>query len=234
VLKRWKFTALLLSALLLIVGFPMFRTDEGATVLYSLFLLLVIVTAILTLFHHFVSRSLALALGATSVAAVLADRGGLQMTPLLVALIFHALPAAFLLLTLAALLSALFRETDLSADSVNGAFCGYLLIGLLFAHLYCLIEAAWPASFALSSGLGPMPPEGHRRHFLFVYYSMITLTTVGYGDVTPKSDQARALALLEAMIGQFYIAVVLSQLIAIRISKVMADRGKKGDDKGEA
>ena len=60
-------------------------------------------------------------------------------------------------------------------------------------------------------------------HYLFAYYSMITLTTVGYGDIVPKSDQARAVALLQAMIGQFYIAVVLAELIARKVSLALAE-----------
>jgi hypothetical protein len=101
---------------------------------------------------------------------------------------------------------------------VCGALCGYLVVGLIFGHLYCLIELARPHSFH-----GPlevrMQLETHgERYFLLVYFSLVTLTTVGYGEIAPASELARSLAAVEAILGQFYLAVLIADLIGKRLA----------------
>jgi hypothetical protein len=59
---------------------------------------------------------------------------------------------------------------------------------------------------------------------VLVYYSFVTMTTVGYGDITPVSPPARTLSWLEAMMGQFYIAVLVAALVGIRISQGMVGK----------
>jgi hypothetical protein len=79
---------------------------------------------------------------------------------------------------------------------------GYLLLGLAFGHLYCLLEAVAPGSFRLREDLAAPVHDPGRRQFLLTYFSLVTLTTVGYGDITPGSDPARGLAAVEAVLGQ--------------------------------
>jgi len=69
--------------------------------------------------------------------------------------------------------------------------------------------------------LAQLRDDGYRR-FLFSYYSFITLTTVGYGDIAPGSTAARSLACLEAAVGQLYIVVVMAELIGLKISQPRA------------
>jgi hypothetical protein len=101
---------------------------------------------------------------------------------------------------------------------VLGAFCGYLLLGVLFGHLYCIMEYSTPGSF---EGRGLVPqllPAGGRLHYILTYFSMITLTTLGYGDIVPATDAARGLSAVEAITGQFYIAVLIAELIGRRFA----------------
>ena len=75
-----------------------------------------------------------------------------------------------------------------------------------------------PGSFrGIDPGAG-----GHRTHFLFTYFSFITLTTVGYGDITPGGDTARALALVESVAGQFYLAVLIADLVGKRVAQAVS------------
>jgi hypothetical protein len=63
-------------------------------------------------------------------------------------------------------------------------------------------------------------------HFQLTYFSFVTLTTVGYGDITPAREGPRGLAVVEAMVGQFYVAVLLGELIGKRVSHALEDRPK--------
>lgn len=72
-------------------------------------------------------------------------------------------------------------------------------------------ETFQPGSFQM--------PQGTINQATFTYYSYVTLTTLGYGDITPISTPARSLALLEAMMGQLYLAVLIARLVGIHIAQ---------------
>jgi hypothetical protein len=142
---------------------------------------------------------------------------GLARVP--VAVGFHFCAVAFLVYTVATILRDIAREGPVSRDSIFGAFCGYVLVALAFGHLYCLLEAIAPGSF-VGRGLIPQQlPSGDRLLYLLNYFTIVTLTTVGFGDVAPASDAARGLSAVEAIAGQFYIAVLIAELIGRRLSR---------------
>jgi hypothetical protein len=85
--------------------------------------------------------------------------------------------------------------------------------------LYSMLDTVWPGSFEVGSRLAEQVQADKSRIHLFTYYSFITLTTVGYGDVTPLSVPARTCAWLEALTGQFYLAVLVAGLVGALLSK---------------
>ena len=100
------------------------------------------------------------------------------------------------------------RETD--ANSLIGAVCVYLLLGLIWALVYEMFAFVWPRdSFQGLSLQGDSIPLGN-----FLYFSFVTLTTAGYGDITPLNPMVRTLAYLEMITGQFYMAILVSGLVA--------------------
>ena len=109
-----------------------------------------------------------------------------------------------------AILSAFLRLRDVSSNAIAGAAAGYLLLGFLWAAIFGLVEIAIPGSLT-SHGV----PVHQRDDPLgdVVYYSYVTLTTLGYGDIVPQPGPARSLAVLEAASGQLYIAIVVAGLI---------------------
>src|SRR5262249_15287705 len=119
----------------------------------------------------------------------------------------------------AAILQNTHEATRVSADTLAGAFCGYVLVGVVFGHLYCIVDAVVPGSFITQAELAAHMAAPERRRFLLSYYSYMTLTRVGYGDIVPGSAPARSLACLEALLGQFYIAVVMAELIGLKVSQ---------------
>lgn len=100
-----------------------------------------------------------------------------------------------------------------------GAICVYLLIAVSFADLYLIFDRLWPDSFTCSQTLCPSP-EGSKFHAgLHIYFSLVVLTTMGFGDITPGTPSVAMLVGLEAVIGQMFVAIVISRLVAIHLQE---------------
>ena len=119
--------------------------------------------------------------------------------------------ALFLAYVAVVILNYLFREKKVAPDVIYGAICVYLLIGLVWATGYSFLEIYDPGAFEL----GKIPVADPSR---FVYYSYVTMTTLGYGDITPLSSPAQFLSVLEAITGQLYLAVIIARLMGLHIS----------------
>ena len=107
----------------------------------------------------------------------------------------------------------------LALQVIFGTLCLYLILGLFWGALYSLLYELSPGSFA---GAMLYQAEGSVLT-VFNYFSMVTLTTLGYGDITPQTQAAGALCQIEAIAGQFYIAVVVAWLVG----NVVADRQRQ-------
>ena len=105
-------------------------------------------------------------------------------------------------------LAQTFRSGHVSVHRVQGAVAAYLLLGLTWAAAYALVDAIAPGAFATAR-----PESIHNRSYL--YFSFVTLTTVGYGDMTPVHQAARSLAMLEALTGQLYPAILIARLVTL-------------------
>lgn len=104
--------------------------------------------------------------------------------------------------------------TRVTINVIYATLCLYLIIGLLWGSLYALLYEIDPTSY---SGALLENPHGNPLN-IFNYFSMVTLTTLGYGDITPQTPGAGALCQLEAIVGQFFIAVVVAWLVGQFIS----------------
>jgi hypothetical protein len=104
------------------------------------------------------------------------------------------------------LLAGVLAEGRVDAERVCAALCVYLLAGIAFGGFFAALEALAPGSLA---GAGPIELEGA------VYFSFVTLASLGYGDIAPAASGARALAVLEAVFGQLYLAVLIARLVSL-------------------
>jgi hypothetical protein len=103
-------------------------------------------------------------------------------------------------------------RSDVSGELISGAVAVYLLLGAIFAYLFALVETVTPGSFL----------DPHTDALNFLYYSMVTLTTLGYGDIVPVTPVARGLGAFEAVLGQLYLTVLVARLVGMHISVGMS------------
>jgi len=104
-------------------------------------------------------------------------------------------------------------------DLIMAAACAYILIGVVWAYAYYLLEIFHPHSFKASENMGD-------DIWNFYYYSFVTLNTVGYGDIVAITKSARALSILEAIFGQLYLAIMISRLVGLHASQAGIGKGK--------
>jgi hypothetical protein len=127
---------------------------------------------------------------------------------------------SFFVLTVVVLLWRAFGGVTVTADTIAGALCAYLLLGVVWAFAYSLIELARPGAFLVNGApmaAAPGTPKILRQELL--YLSLVTLSTVGYGDIVPAVSSARMLAVLEAVTGQVYLAVLIGGLVGMRMQR---------------
>lgn len=145
------------------------------------------------------------------VLSVLLDVAGLNYLHLVILIVFYAW------VTWLAAKQVLFRGA-VDANKIVGAICIYLLMGLVWALMYLLIAQLVPGAF---NGLEQI--VWYENFANAAYYSFVTLTTLGYGDITPVAPVARFLVYMEAVFGVFYMAILVASLVGIGISTMNSD-----------
>jgi len=169
VINRWKFTLLLVVLVALIVLHPMLDDSQSDRLIYGGHGDGRLHHVIVVLFHRPKSRFTAVVLGVPTLAGLLTNYVFALSSPVLTALLFHLLPIIFLGYTVVVILRTIFLKESISTDSINGAFCGYLLLGVAFAHCYSLIETFWPGSFQLPPAPHDLPVNMGQRHSALNY-----------------------------------------------------------------
>lgn len=154
-----------------------------------------------------------LAVGGSTLAVAPLPAGWVRLAQQLEAV--AALPLFALLA--AGILRFVFRSRRLTVDGIFATVVVYLLVAIAFAQLYVLLIGSNPLSFAL-----PVPAAERSPNLLqidMIYYSLITQCSVGYGDILPRSDLARMIAVIQAVLGQFYMAVVVAVFVGMFASQ---------------
>ena len=127
----------------------------------------------------------------------------------------------FLCLCTFLVLRQVLTDADVDLNRIAGAFCAYLMLGFIWSVAYMVLFSLDQGSF---QGL---PDIGDNLRLLDLqYFSFVTMTTLGYGDVVPVSEIARALAVAEAVIGQIYLAVLVAALVGAYVAKTNTWRNR--------
>jgi hypothetical protein len=108
----------------------------------------------------------------------------------------------------------LMRVRQATADTVASAVSGYLLLAMLWATFFSITELAAPGSFLVHDVPVSDHPMGHSTFF---YFSLVTISTLGFGDIVPATSRAGLLTALESVVGQFYIAILVARIVALQV-----------------
>lgn len=206
-----KFSFLLVSLLLFLIVHP-FIEAKGPIPAMSLFLSAVMVAGIYSVVsdRRFLIIALVLAVPA------LISRWLLPFSPapwlVIVDFVSDILFFSFNTYTI---LSYVLRQRGVTTDMIYGAACAYLLLGVIWGLIFSLLEFVQPGSFAIA---GSAAMGAQDLAVTMVYYSFVTLTTLGYGDLVPVTPPARSLSFLEAVLGQLYLAILIARLVGMHIS----------------
>lgn len=209
-------------------------TDRSLTALLVLLVLAVFIAPSLTTFALLQSATIDSLLTLSLLAGIRIVSKNKTQTILLsifvvIALVFRILSyltaghVVYLLRTISAMISLsilamvvftqVFRKGPITLHRVQGAVAGYLLLGLIWASAYELLELVIPG--AIRNSTLSIPPETLTPNL--IYFSFTTLTTVGYGDLTPVHHVARSLAMLEALTGQLFPAILIARLVSMEL-----------------
>lgn len=215
---RGKFLSLLV-ALLLYLGFiPLIDQFVQLRFLVDIFFSMILLTAIYSVSQKKHQMIIAVAIGLPMLVAYWVDKFVLTDRLLITA---HLLAAPFFGYTIFRLLAFIFSESRVTRNVLYAAIIVYLLIGMLWSDLYQVLNFLQPGTFDIS-GIQTDNPN-----LVLVYYSYVTLTTLGYGDISPLTDLAYSLAILEAIIGQLYLTVLVARLVALHITHSDSDGYEK-------
>jgi hypothetical protein len=220
-LREWKYLALLAALVVAGILEPLsVNWTESAQIIGGVAVLVVNVPVFLVVFETRWERGLAFCLltplvGANIVHEVVSDRWQIG------AIVFHCLVTMFLALAVAMILKRIFQHRAIRTDDVIGVLCGYLLAAVAWGNAYALVYVLWPESFRVADAIAWRLADWHLQRFLFNYFSVMTLTTMGYGDITPAGALVYSLVWLEVVFGQFYIAVVVAQLVGLKLAQAI-------------
>ena len=130
---------------------------------------------------------------------------------------------AFILFAIIQMLIFIYSHKEVTRDLIIGAAVVYLLMAIMWTFVFIVVETLHPGSFNLPEGQNIEAGEH------FIYLSFVTLTTLGYGDITPATRLARNLCTLEAVIGQLYLVVQVAWLVGVHVSQSMLKKAGRDE-----
>ena len=129
----------------------------------------------------------------------------------------RVLMLAFVSYILGVIALDILSEKRVTRDTIFGSACVYMFLGFVFADIYMLFQIIEPQSFGQAIDIAPVGSEVRVSSELS-YFSFVTLTTLGYGDMTPKTGMVQGIATFEAMLGQFYLTVLVARLVGLHLA----------------
>lgn len=205
-----RFLFLFISLLLTIIVNPVIASITPLRILFTIFITVIILTATYALSQKARDLILASVLAVPTIGFNWASDFVESIDLYLAGDICGVLFFIFVVLRV---LRFIWKQERVSGDLIIGAAVVYLLMAVTWSYIYLIIETIQPGSFAAPEGMGQW------SRYPFLYYSLVTLTTLGYGDITPSTSVAGSFSVLEAVIGQLYLATMIAWLVGVHVSQ---------------
>jgi hypothetical protein len=157
--------------------------------------------------HHII---IAVSLMIPTLLAVWTEDNPVNNTVLTIGYICGLIVFAFAVISI---LVYVFSEQVVTRQTISAAVGVYLLLALMWTFIYRLLENLYPGSFAIAHS------KLLNAENLYLYFSLVTITTLGYGDITPIGGQVLSMAVLEAITGQIYLVVVVAWFVGMYVSR---------------
>ena len=207
-MRRFSTVELLIALALLFVSFPFVEELKGGDIIVSILLSLVLISAVLAVSNRRSTLVVAVLLATPAIIGRWINHFQPSLVPPPIFLAAGLMLIAFVVVNL---LRFILRAPSVTLEVLCASISAYLMLGLMWTVAYWLVDQITPGSFAFNTNGGRQSMNG----FNAFYFSFITLSTVGYGDITPLSRIARWLAAMEAMTGMLYVAVLIARLVSL-------------------
>jgi len=219
-----RFAFLFFSLILFFLGSPLITvilgekntlwSDAIIAALYMIFML----TAIFTVGKSKISKVIGVAF---AIPVAIMSVGQIVTETSVTDVMFQVLAISYLCYAIVLIMKYIFDQQSVDANKIFAALCVYLLISLVWAMFYAMIEVFSPGSFIhiLEQQDTVEMKFGYGDTASSLYYSLVTMTTLGYGDIAPVNEVARMFASTQAVIGQLYIAVLIARLVGLHASQ---------------
>jgi len=231
-------TALLIAIVALFTVRPVVGEDAEATAAFSILILLLLLFAlyaiqvdelvgereILVAQRHrrgMIGWALAVPAAAERIAMIFAPNPTLYLAGAILWLLL------FIFITWH-LLHGVLKQKEITSETISMSISVYLLLGFTWALFYIVLHHVQPLAFNFGSSPAPDSAVSSEQKFfpLLIYFSLTTLSTIGFGDITPVSLQARYAAVAEGITGQFYLAILVARLVGMQMSQTASRPGE--------
>jgi Ion channel len=209
---RSRYLYLLVALVVMLVAYPYARSGG----ILGTAAVLVPIASVVALATHRRHLAVPVALGIVTLAGIVQEAAGVAVLPLLAVEVGGLLLFAY---TTIFVLWRVLRSDRVTGDILCGAIAVYLMIGLTWALGFGLVEYLQPGSYRVATA-GGRPASSNE----LLYFSYVTLVTLGYGDIVPVTDGARSLSVLEGLCGTIYLTILVARLIGLHLAQVLSPR----------
>lgn len=229
---------LLAALVLLLVLYPFSLNFQISYWLLEVFFILVLLACVFSAADSRLSLVVAIVFALPSLIGFLSVIGfslAGEWSPDWIVWVRLAMTTGLLIYSAAFILVDVLRSPRINADEICAAVSVYLLLGLIWALFYSMAYEVSPECMAMPDVTETVAPEaaGLENFTTFTYFSFVTLSTLGYGEIVPMSAETRMLAWVEAMFGQIYLAVLIGRVLGLHVAAVSKRRGDSSAAKSE-